>query len=157
MGCKKIPYDEVISGRVTTRDKILLKESGYSVRDAVSYFLERIIKTNKKLLVEKHLTLERINSIKEEIDDLNMQLINEERSLERINKELGIVELNGKDYSLEVNSAIDTIIQRYSKTCFDLDTYFQVQHTFIENQSAIVDVGVMELENLVREKISKQL
>ena len=156
MGNKQIPFDEVISGRVTARDKKLLKDSGYNVRDAVSFFLNARGSPKKKLLVDKHFIQEEICRLNKIIDDLKMDLIAEEMKLEEINNQLGIVELNGIEYSLEVSNAVNNIIQRYSDYSFDLDMYFQTNHLFVENQSALVDVTVEDLEALVKEKVSKQ-
>ena len=156
MGNKKIPYDEVVSGRVTARDKRLLEESGYGVREAVGFLLTHVTNSKKRLLIDKFILSEDIASLKKAIEDLNMDLIAAEMELEKINNELGIVELNGNEYSHEVNNAIDNIIQRYSKSSFDLDSYFQTNHLFVENQAAIVEMDVHELEDLVRKKVCKQ-
>ena len=151
MGNKRVPYEEVFSGRVTSRDKKLMKDSGYTVRDAVSFFLSVRSSPEKALLVDKHFIQEN-----DEIDSLKMDVIAEEMKLEEINKKLGIIELNGKEYSLEVSQAVDRIIQRYSRTSYDLDSYFQSKHTFVENQAAVVDMEVDELMDLVRKKVCKQ-
>lgn len=156
MGNKKIPFDQVVSGRVTARDKKLMKDSGYTVRDAVSLFLKIRSNPKQSLLVDKHFVQERISQLKEEIESLNMDLIAEEMKLEEINNQLGFVELNGKEYSLEVHTAVDNIIQRYSKSSYSLEDYFRTKRLFVENQAAIVEMDVHELEELVRQKLSKQ-
>ena len=156
MGNKRVPYEEVFSGRVTSRDKKLMKDSGYTVRDAVSFFLSVRSSPEKALLVDKHFIQENISNLNDEIDSLKMDVIAEEMKLEEINKKLGIIELNGKEYSLEVSQAVDRIIQRYSRTSYDLDSYFQSKHTFVENQAAVVDMEVDELMDLVRKKVCKQ-
>ena len=157
MGSKKVPYDEVLSGRVTARDKQLMKESGYRLRDAVGFFLAHSVSPKKKLLVEKHLVTERIEEINEEIENLKLDLISEEMKLEEINNELGIVELNGKEYSYDVYQAVDMIVERFSKTSYDLETYFQTNRLLVENQAAINKIEVDELKELVKEKLCKQV
>ena len=150
-----MPFDEIVSGRVTARDKKLLKDSGYNVRDAVSFFLNARNSPKKKLLVDKHFVQEKIDKLNDEIDNLKLDLIAEEMNLEKINNQLGIVELNGTEYSLEVSHAVNNIIQRYSDYSLDLDTYFSTNHLFVENQAAIAKIEVDELMNLVRSEVCK--
>lgn len=157
MGSKKVPYDEVLSGRVTARDKQLMKESGYRLRDAVGFFLTHSVSPKKKLLVEKHLVTERIEELNDEIENLKLDLISEEMKLEKINNELGIVELNGKEYSYDVYQAVDMIVERFSRTSYNLETYFQTNRLLVENQAAINKIEVDELKELVKEKVCKQV
>ena len=158
MGNKKIPYDEVISGRVTARDKKLMKDSGYRVRDAISFFLNHATTTKKKLLVDKFIISQTIDELKEERDEIDLKIISEERHLEAINKQLGIVELNGHEYSYDVHQAVDVIIQRFEKSGRSLDDYFTTSKykRLIENQEALLKLDEGEIEALVREKLSKQ-
>lgn len=151
MGNKKIPFDEVISGRVTARDKKLMKDSGYRVRDAISFFLQHAVSSKKKLLVDKFLITENIKDLKKQRDDLDMEIISEERRLEEINNQLGIVELNGHEYSYDVHQAVDVIIQRFEKSHLDLDSYFESAKykLLIENQEALLNLDEGEIENLV--------
>ena len=151
-----MPFDQIISGRVTARDKKLLKDSGYNVRDAVEYFIHNSISTKQKLVVEKHFILKNIKSLNEEIESLKMDVIDEEMRLEKINNQLGVVEINGNEYSVEINRAVDNVIQRYSRTSMSLEEYFVQKHLFVENQAAIVEIDVDELEDLVKEKLCKQ-
>lgn len=152
----KMHYDKVVSGRVTSEDKKLLDESNYTVRDAVHFFNEHAQHPKKQLLVKKFFVKEEISMLKQQMDDIEEKIIAEERHLEAINLQLGLVELNGREYSLEVSNAVDVIIQRFEKTSYDLETYFMTNHLFVENQSALVDVTVEEMEALVKEKVSKQ-
>ena len=151
-----MPFDKVVSARVTAEDKKLLDESNYTARDAIRYFNEQSQHPKKKLLIKKFFVKEEIDRLKDQRDAIEEKIIGEERHLEAINVQLGIVELNGKEYSLEVNNAVDVIIQRFEKTSYDLETYFLTNHLFVENQSALVDVTVEEMEALVKEKVSKQ-
>lgn len=158
MGNKKIPYDEVISGRVTARDKKLMKDSGYRVRDAIAFFLNHSVTAKKKLLVDKFIIGQNIEDLKRERDEIDLKIISEERHLEAINKQLGVVELNGHEYSYDIHQAVDVIIQRYEKSGRTLDDYFTTSKykRLIENQEALLDLDEGEIETLVREKLSKQ-
>ena len=134
----------------------LWKNQGYRIRDAVGFFLAHSVSPKKKLLVDKHLVSERIEELNEEIENLKLDLIDEEMKLEEINKQLGIVELNGKEYSYDVYQAVEMIVDRFSKTSYDVDTYFQVNRLMVENQAAINKIEVDELKELVKEKLCKQ-
>ena len=150
------PLDKVVSARVTAEDKKLLDESDYTVRDAVHYFNQQAQNSKKKLLIKKFFVCEEIDNLKAERDKIDEMIIAEERHLEAINTQLGIVELNGKEYSLEVSNAVNNIIERFNNTSYDLETYFITNHLFVENQSALVKVTVDEMEVLVKEQLSKQ-
>jgi hypothetical protein len=80
MGSKKIPYGEVISGRVTAEDKYLMKKYDVNVRDAVKWYLHHIITDSKRIELEKE-------KLKEEIYNLKMDLIVAEMELENLEKE----------------------------------------------------------------------
>lgn len=151
-----MPFDTVVSARVTAEDKKLLDESNYTVRDAVRYFNEHAQHSKKKLLIKKFFVNNEIGNLKKQRDNIDEKIIAEERHLEAINIQLGIVELNSKEYSLEVSNAVDNIIQRFNNSIHGLDDYLTINHLFVENQSALVDVTVEEMEALVKEKVSKQ-
>ena len=152
-----MPYDEVISARVNARQKRLLAESNHNLRDVIDYYLHQSVSEKKRLLMDKFFIQEAIGEVKDEIENMNIELYGLEKSLEDINAQLGIVELNGKEYSLEVYTAVDNIIQRYNYSKSpDIDTYFETNHLFVENQAAIVKLEVNEIQNLVRGKLSKQ-
>lgn len=151
-----MPYDNVISARITARQKKLLSDSDHNLRDVVDFYLSHAVHPKKKLLVDRFLIQKDIDEIKDQIEDLNIKLFGYEKSLEEVNAQLGIVEMNGKEYSLEVSQAVDTIIQRYDNFSLDIEAYFSVNHLFVENQAAIVHMDVNEMMELVREKLSKQ-
>lgn len=151
-----MPYDEVISSRVTARQKKLLEDSNYTLRDVVDFYINHSVSPKKRLLIDKFFIQESIDEVKDKIEDMNIELFGLEKSLEEINAQLGIVELNGKEYSLEVYTAVDNIIQRYNYSKLDIETYFETNHLFVENQAAVVNLDVSEMEDLVRGKLSKQ-
>ena len=156
---KRNPYDEVISGRVTAKDKKLMKDSGYRVRDAISFFLSHSTNPKKKLLVDKFFASNKIEELKAQRDNIELEIISEERRLADINSQLGIVEVNGHDYSFEINQAVDTIIQRFGSYSGPLDEFFQTakyKH-IIMNQEALLHLDDGEIKKLVKEKISKQV
>lgn len=80
MGSKKIPYDEVISGRVTAEDKYLMKKYGLNVRDAVKWYLQHMISDSKRIEMEKE-------KLRDEIYNLKMDLIVAEMELEKLENE----------------------------------------------------------------------
>lgn len=152
-------YDEVISGRVTARDKKLMKDSGYRVRDAISFFLNHSCHPKKKLMVDKFFVSNKIEELKAERDNIELEIISAERHLAEINNQLGIVEVNGHEYSFEINQAVDIIIQRFEMYHGPLDDFFQTakyKH-IIENQEALLHLDDGEIKELVKEKVSKQV
>lgn len=66
-------YDQVISGRVTTQDKELMKAQGYSVRDAVTYLLDNKSSKETKLKIKKILIEKEINNLEEELQIKKLQ------------------------------------------------------------------------------------
>jgi len=80
MGSRKIPYDEVISGRVTAEDKYLMKKYKVNVRDAVKWYLQHIINDSKRVELQKE-------KLKKQIYDLKLDLIVAEMELQELEKE----------------------------------------------------------------------
>ena len=66
-------YDQVISGRVTTQYKELMKANGYNVRDAVTYLLNNKSSRETKLQVKKILIEKEINNLEEELQIKKLQ------------------------------------------------------------------------------------
>lgn len=81
MGSRKIPFDKVVTGRVTTETKFLMDHYGFSVRDAVNGYLKQIEIPSKSLKLKIQLK-------KEEIKDLKIDLIAAEMDLEELEKKL---------------------------------------------------------------------
>ena len=77
MGSRKIPYDEVISGRVTAEDKYLMKKYNVNVRDAIRWYLAHRISDDERKKFK-------INKLKEEIRNLKMDLLAAEMELEAL-------------------------------------------------------------------------
>lgn len=80
MGSKKIPYDEVVSGRVTAEDKYLMKKHGVKVRDAVRWYLNHILNESTRVEMEKE-------KLREQIYNLKLDLIVAENELETLENE----------------------------------------------------------------------
>ena len=80
MGSRKIPYDEIISGRVTAEDKYLMKKYNVKVRDAVKWYLQHMINDSKRLELQK-------KKLKEQIYNMKVDLIVAEMELEELEKE----------------------------------------------------------------------
>ena len=78
-------YTEIISGRVSVRQKTLLKRSGYNVRDAVDFFLRHAAKKDKKLAIDKFFLEDEIKDIKNNISEKELECINLEKKLQNIN------------------------------------------------------------------------
>lgn len=87
MGVKKIPFDKVVTGRISTETKYLMDHYGFSVRDAINGYLKQIENPVKSLKLKRELK-------KKEINDLKMDLISAEMQLEEIESQLH--ELNKK-------------------------------------------------------------
>ena len=156
---KRTPYDEVISGRVTARDKRLMNDCGYSVRDAISFFLQYSSNPKKRLVVDKFFVTNKIEELTAQRDNIELEIISEERRLEEINKQLGIVELNGDEYSFEISKAVDIIIQRFERYSGSLEEFFLTPRYkyIVQNQEALLDLDEGEIKELVKEKVGKQL
>ena len=64
----------VVSGRVTTRAKTLMKKYGFTVRDAVEWYLIYMVDPQKKVELEKSILKERINNLKIDLIAAEMEL-----------------------------------------------------------------------------------
>ena len=73
-------FPAVVSGRVTARAKKLMDEYGFTVRDAVEWYL--IYKVDKKRRIELDKTL-----LKEKIKNLKLDLISLEMRLQSLEEE----------------------------------------------------------------------
>lgn len=67
----------VVSGRVTARAKQLMKEYGFTVRDAVEWYLIYMVDPKKKIELEKSL-------LRNQIQELKLDLIAAEMRLESL-------------------------------------------------------------------------
>lgn len=67
----------VVSGRVTARAKKLMKEYGFTVRDAVEWYLIFMVDPKKRVELEKSL-------LKNQIQELKLDLIAAEMRLESL-------------------------------------------------------------------------
>lgn len=76
----------VVSGRVTARAKKLMNVYGFSVRDAVEWFVDNYCNPKKKLEVDKFF-------IESEISALKFELECKEKELDLINKEIDSVDV----------------------------------------------------------------
>ena len=72
-------YTEIVSGRVSKRAKTLMQEYGFSVRDAVEWFI--LAKCNPKKNLEYRKTI-----VQEEILQLKIDLICKESELDEIKR-----------------------------------------------------------------------
>lgn len=79
MRSKKLPYDEVISGRITSRDKYLMKKYDIKVRDAVKWYLKYILTDADRIEMEKE-------KLREHIYNLKLDLLVAEKELEALEK-----------------------------------------------------------------------
>ena len=75
-------FTEIVSGRVSKRAKTLMNEYGFTVRDAVEWFI--IAKCNQKKNNEFQRTV-----LQEEINELKIDLICKEMELEELEKRMG--------------------------------------------------------------------
>ena len=159
----KEPHDKVISARVTESQKRTLEESGWTLRNIIDFFLKENNTPQKRLNVKKSMMELEIEKLNAEIDDKKMRVIELERELEEVNGKLGIVNLNGEDYGLDVKNAVDKIVNHFKtirggSKAFTVGDYFlsrKGQH-FVENQCGLIGVDLNELEELVVEKLCKQ-
>lgn len=86
MGSRKIPFDEVVTGRVTTETKFLMDHYGFTVRDAVNGYLKQIEIPRKSLNLKIQLKKEEVNNLKMDLIAAEMELAELEKKLQEINK-----------------------------------------------------------------------
>lgn len=143
-------YDQIISGRVSARQKTLLKKSGYNVRDAVDFFLKYAAKKDKKLAIDKFFLEDEIQTMKNKISKDELECIKLEKKLQDINSELGVLNINDNEYDLRVLDAFSRIYQRYSihkdKSNLPLGDFIMNNKVFIETQGAVCG---MEYDNFI--------
>ena len=72
-------YSEIVSGRISRKSKILMDKYGFTVRDAIEWFI--IAKGNSKKNLEFQKTI-----LQEEILQLKLELISKEMELEEVEK-----------------------------------------------------------------------
>lgn len=64
----------VVSGRVTARAKQLMNDYGFTVRDAVEWYLIYMVDPRKKVELQKSILKERINNLKIDLIAAEMEL-----------------------------------------------------------------------------------
>ena len=67
-------FPAVVSGRVTARAKKLMDEYGFTVRDAVEWYLIYKVDQKKRIELDKTLLKEEIKNLKVDLISLEMQL-----------------------------------------------------------------------------------
>ena len=67
-------FPEVVSGRVTARAKQLMNDYGFTVRDAVEWYLIYMVDQKKRKELDKSILKERINNLKIDLIAAEMEL-----------------------------------------------------------------------------------
>lgn len=67
-------FPAVVSGRVTARAKKLMDEYGFTVRDAVEWYLIYKVDQKRRIELDKSLLKEEIKKLKLDLISLEMQL-----------------------------------------------------------------------------------
>lgn len=67
-------FPEVVSGRVTARAKQLMNDYGFTVRDAVEWYLIYMVDPQKKVELQKSILKERIYNLKIDLIAAEMEL-----------------------------------------------------------------------------------
>ena len=80
MVAKNIPKNVVVSGRITSSQKHVMDKQGWSVSDAISFFIQANKESAKSLEIQK-------NYVKSEIENLKIDLISKEMELEELESE----------------------------------------------------------------------
>ncbi len=102
-------YDEVVSGRVSTRQKLLLKKSGYNVRDAVEFLLKYTDK-DKRLVIDKLFLEKEMQALRNKISMHELEYANFEKKLEEFDEKLRI--LNIDESLIKMDKVISVIAHR---------------------------------------------
>ena len=125
-------YTEFVGGKVHPKEAKLLKESQYTVRHAVEFFIAHITSNKKKLEVEKFF-------LEEEYRDKKIDLIPVEQRIEEINKELGVLDVEGVEYSLEISNALNVVKHNYLQIKKGYSKGLDIRE-FIENNTSMVNI-----------------
>jgi vacuolar-type H+-ATPase subunit D/Vma8 len=138
---------KIVSARISPHENEKLKESGYTAKDAILYFLDNISSDKSKKRME-------LLKIQDEIKDLETKLKVAKQKEKELIKELGEY---GLEYSAIENRAVNTIIQRFNNGGYNSIEEFLVHSKnkdLIENLAIKSDLKVVDLINLVEEKLA---
>lgn len=142
-------YSEYIGVKLSPRDKKLLDDSGYKGRHAVEYFLSHVTSEKHRLEVEKFF-------LEKELQEKKIDLIPLEQQVERINEELGIVNIAGEDYSRAVKNALKVVKSNYlfakskhPSSEFNLLEFIEVNDRMISTQAGMCEMPVEKFKEAV--------
>ena len=136
-------------GIVTTDEKYKrFKELGLIGDKAIDVLLYYLEKPNKKLQIDKILTVQAIRDIDCLIKDLEYEKLKLQNELEEINKQIGIAEAG---VGVDVERAITTILQRYDdvKEVYNILEFLEYNEELLKNQAYLCGVSADKLGDLV--------
>ena len=138
-------------GIATTEEKYRrfkrLNLVGDSAIDVLLYYLE---KDNQKFQLEKILLVENIKKIDKEIKELEYKRLEFETELEEVNKKIGLAE---SGMTNDVESAVETILQRYDQSVYNIKEFLEFNKELLENQAYLCGLSKGRLYQIVYEKV----
>lgn len=136
-------------GIVTTEEKFRRFKALNLVGDrAIDVLLYHLEKPNKKLEIDKALTVQAIKDIDALINDLEYEKLKLQTELEEINKQIGFTEAG---LNVDVEKAIKVILQRYEreKDVYNILEFLNNNETLLENQAYLCGISADKLFSLV--------
>ena len=137
-------------GIVTTEEKYRrFKALGLVGDEAIDVLLFHLEKGNMGLNIKKSQAIRNIKSLREQIEQLEYEVLQEETKLEQINSEIGISETGlGND----VDRAIKTVLDRFNnQEIYTIEEYLELKKNklLLDIQAGLCNKDVEEFKELV--------
>lgn len=135
-------------GIVTTEEKYRrFKSLGLIGDEAIDMLLYYLEKDNKKLQIDKSLTVTKIKEIDKQVKELEYQKLNLECELEELNKKIGV---NEKGLSNDVERAVGTILQRFEmQKVYNIWDFLENNEKLLKSQAYLCGISEDKLWELV--------
>ena len=149
------PRTEVLSIKVSKETKRKYKELGLKGDTGIQFLIEKFGNSKKNLEIEKIEKINLIKDLKNEVKQLDAQIVEEEIELQKINEEIGIVEIEGEQYSQDIMSAVQYIISLYESQSWVLEDFFSMNENLLLTQSTLIGIDVEKLKQLITDMVGE--
>lgn len=138
-------------GIVTTDEKFRRYKALNLVGDkAIDVLLYHLENENKKLQIDKIMTVEKIKEIDKQIKNLEFEKLQLETTLDELNHEIGFI---GSDVNIDVDKAVNVILQRFNnQKVYSILEFLENNQELIKNQAYLCGLDAAKLEDLVFDK-----
>lgn len=142
-------------GIVTTEEKFRrYKSLGLVGDEAIDVLLYHLENDNMKLNIQKSQAINHIKKMREQIEDLEYEILKEETKIEELNESIGL----GKDTGLrnDVDKAVKTVLQRFNnQEIFTIEEFLELRRNrnLIEAQASLCSKDVEEFKELIKENV----